>query len=1339
MAKEPGGAEKNYADKNYHEKVSDQIALTTGRQLEGMSNTVASTQQTLANTNLNTSTKAAAVAISAVDTGVQAYGVFKGAVENIFGAALIPALSGLGMKGKASLPISKQLDPVLGIDLHMVTIPPSPAPVPMPHPYIGMLFRPKDFLAAAIASFIPPPPVAPEPSEASTDAEQSAANINQIETVGLSAATLLVGSLGATVKIGGFIPRAVASTPTKSIPHFPMGAGFHPVYSRLCSKNNGHALFGSLLALADGDPIGGSGNHLHNSCQDIGVFSPHTLRRTKNKDETKKIGAQLFLPTSMINPTPTGATIITNPLPAPFSPARVLKKVLAGTFGKFFSKRLHKVVNNKIGSAKLKNALHKSICTVTGHPVDVATGNFFTDEEDFFLPSPVPLSWERTYYSQSDHEGPLGNGWHHAYDMAMHVDDDTNTVTVRLTDGRPIAFETPTLEFPSFNKAEQLELFMDDTNRLYLWDIKENLYYYFTPSTYKELHLLQTVANANGFATLFNYDSNGFLTKITDAAHRELTVANDNQGRILSITAPHPTIPNQTFVIASYAYDATGNLLTQTDAEGNSMLFEYEGKLMVKETWRNGLNWFFKYDGTQPGARCVHTWGDGDIYNHKLQFEAGKTIVTDSRGYDIAYYHNNGLVYKRMDPNGAVNQWLYDLDNQLLSETDPLGNAYLYGYDARGNQTQTTNPMGGTETTDYNFLHKNLPRTVQTPLGGKWQWKYDSNGNTVLVTNPNNASTKIEYDNGLPSTITDYLGNQTHLEYDQSYNLIQITEPSGAITQYTYDRLGRNTTTQNTKNAKQELFYDLLGRVTQVDDFDGNKVKLAYDGIDNLLQYTDSQTEVTYSYKGMWKMTGRFQNEKNTRFLYNKEEQLIRVENDRVPYTFKRDSVGNVIEETPFDGVTRHYEHDMAGNVIQKDVENYQGALAGNTKTQYAYNKLGNIQKVTYHDGVEHHFDYNTAGLLTSAINPASKVTFAYDALGNITKETQNDIILTNTYNAVGQRTNLQSSLGANLDLEYNELGQLSKMKTQQDWETTFGYDQMGLEIQRLLPGNIQQATHRDKLGRPTEQLTGHPSKRAKSRKYQWGLNNQLKQIIDSNTGVTNFEYNKNGHLTEAKYADGSTQNRYPDSQGNLYETPDKKDRTYSQDGKLEKKGSWHYKYDHQGNLSEKYKKTGRIFAIKEQHYKYTWNTAGMLEAVKRPDGETVTFAYDALGRRIYKKFKKTFTNFVWDGNVPLHEWKSFEIQDVLNDKVITWIFEEDSYSPIAKIKNNKQYSIVNDHLGTPTEMYQNDGSLYWERELNSNGKVIKETQKGSCPFLFQGQYYDDETDAGGSRTPKKQ
>ncbi|MFM2375248.1 MAG: hypothetical protein RLZZ165_345, partial [Bacteroidota bacterium] len=59
-----------------------------------------------------------------------------------------------------------------------------------------------------------------------------------------------------------------------------------------------------------------------------------------------------------------------------------------------------------------------------------------------------------------------------------------------------------------------------------------------------------------------------------------------------------------------------------------------------------------------------------------------------------------------------------------------------------------------------------------------------------------------------------------------------------------------------------------------------------------------------------------------------------------------------------------------------------------------------------------------------------------------------------------------------------------------------------------------------------------------------------------------------------------------------------------------------------------------------------------------RPDGLEVTFAYDALGRRLWKKAGRATTRFVWDGDVLLHEWKSVEGRAPDPDDVVTWLFE---------------------------------------------------------------------------------
>ncbi|CAM3763566.1 DUF6531 domain-containing protein [Flavobacterium branchiophilum] len=428
----------------------------------------------------------------------------------------------------ACLPIAKQLDPVLGIDIHMVTLPPSgPAPIPMPHPFIGMLLNPRDFISIAAAVVVAEfkDPIVPVDSENPTEKEQHDMNIEAIKDITYSIIKSKYG-LNATVFIDGKFPRAVAGTPTKNIPHFPMGVGFHKVYSRMVKKDNGHSLLGSLVALADGAPISGGQAHLFNCCWDIGIFSPHS------KSKRRKIGVELYLPTGIIIPLPMSKTILTNPIPAPFNPIAKLQEFVKSSFGRFFKKKLKNKkladkLHSKVGGAGLgSRMLHKAICTVTGHPVDVATGNFFTDEEDFFLPGPVPLSWERTYYSKSDYEGPLGNGWHHAYDMAMHIDYDTNTVSIRLADGRPMAFELPTPEIPSFNLAEPKSGYIGKKKALSDKEVK----YLFKNQQQNIVYLNKTIDTLQKQVTKINE----IHSKSTNVIHQQIKTIYTRSGHTFS-------------------------------------------------------------------------------------------------------------------------------------------------------------------------------------------------------------------------------------------------------------------------------------------------------------------------------------------------------------------------------------------------------------------------------------------------------------------------------------------------------------------------------------------------------------------------------------------------------------------------------------------------------------------------------------------------------------------------------------------------------------------------------------------------------------------------------------
>ena len=137
--------------------------------------------------------------------------------------------------------------------------------------------------------------------------------------------------------------------------------------------------------------------------------------------------------------------------------------------------------------------------------------------------------------------------------------------------------------------------------------------------------------------------------------------------------------------------------------------------------------------------------------------------------------------------------------------------------------------------------------------------------------------------------------------------------------------------------------------------------------------------------------------------------------------------------------------------------------------------------------------------------------------------------------------------------------------------------------------------------------------------------------------------------------------------------------------------------------------------------WRYDWQSDGMLARVVGPDGKEVSFAYDALGRRIRKSFAGTTTHFVWDGNVPLHEWTE-------ENEMITWLFEQDTFVPAAKlVANGECFSIISDYLGTPLQAYDKKGNKVWEQELDIYGRQRKRPS-AFIPFKYQEQYEDVET-----------
>ena len=409
---------------------------------------------------------------------------------------------------------------------------------------------------------------------------------------------------------------------------------------------------------------------------------------------------------------------------------------------------------------------------------------------------------------------------------------------------------------------------------------------------------------------------------------------------------------------------------------------------------------------------------------------------------------------------------------------------------------------------------------------------------------------------------------------------------------------------------------------------------------------------------------------------------------------------------------------------------------------------------------------------------------FERDALGRIVREIRNGHAIEHAYDSRSRLVRTLSDLGVDITHGYDDAGLPESVKAivqgmPHPWEARLQHDRLGRETLRTMTGGVTCAMQYDGVGRPSRQSVTRGGHSLYNRGYRWDDDFLLSHAHDAISGrIARYFYDDFGSLAEAEYGDGARQWRNPDVMGNVYDSTDRTDRTYARGGQLREDRRWRYHYDKQGNLVLKTKRKIRadfghdtpqvkdkgffglfsgsntskerreqeeLIAWQPGDYAYTWLPNDMLGSVTRPDGKTVTFKYDALGRRIEKTFNGRVHRYLWDGDVVLHEWEYAETdrpQPIVaengevsfdkpepTDNLVTWVHDTGSYVPTAKLVGGKRYGIVSDYIGRPVQAYDEHGTPVWQADYDIYGNLFNlRGNRGFVPFRQLGQYEDEET-----------
>lgn len=1224
-------------------------------------------------------------------------------------------------------------DPMLGVDVHFELVPmPAPTPTPIPNPFTGIVFDP----------------------------------------VGLAAGLLIGGAMSAVlgapfqgpVLYWTAFPATNTGTEGKHVPGhiiIPPGTGWAPFPKTpkpvihpgetpdppnpVKPEDDAIMIFGSKTVTVMGS----------NACR-LG-------------DIALSCGEPVRLPSTVVLAVPKGAPILIGGPPS----LDILAAVLASLRTRFMSDSLHALIS-RLKPSRFRNVLHRVACFLTGHPVDVASGKVLTEAVDIELPGPLPLKLERIYNSAcARRDGILGHGWSHTLEQAVWR--ERGKVVFLAEDGREIEFDT--FDFPNhrvevggrvYNPIERLWLHCE---RAGVWKVEDAVggVRLFGPVAGRSdgRAMLQRMVSPTGdHQVAFSYDAVGRLARVEDASKRTILLRHDRHGRMTEMHLPQASGDGH-YCHRRYQYDANGDLVRVVDAHGNAWSFEYTSHLLVREQDRNGLSFYFQYDGLGEDAWCVRTWGDGGIHDHVLSYDKKNhvTMVTDSKGQTTQYHMNvAGLVVKVVDPLGGETKYEYDpVTLQQTKETDALGRVTVNEYDDRGNPTVLVKPDGAT--TRFSWDARNRLVAHEDARGGQWAWRYDSVGRLLERRASDGTWTGYQHDAGYLTAVDLGGGRPMRIGYDSQGLIAEIEAPDGARMKRRHDRLGRPVEQHDPGGSRQSRRFDLEGMAVEMRESTGNQRVVVRDAEGNVVRDKDAQHDVTYTYSGLGNIASRTEAGTKLCFEYDTEAKLTAIVHgdDRV-YRFKRDERGEVIAQVGFDGARREYVLDAEAQVVEL-------RRASGTTTRYVHDAQGRLVEAEHSDGTREQYSYREDGELLEATNGDATVRFERDALGRVVREHQGEHWVESGYDVRGYRVRMRSSFGAAMDAERNELGDVVGMRywstrsatnssdpVAAHWAARFERDQLGQELERRLPGGIRSRWGRDALGRPLRHELDGDSK-FRDVQYEWGADARLRRMVDHLRGRTiELAYDGLGALAQADFGDGRVDVRMPDALGNLFRRSDRRDREYGAAGQLLQvatpQGPRRYRYDDDGNLVEKIEPDGKV-------WRYEWSAAGTLISVERPDGKVVEYRYDALGRRILKRYDGATTHFVWDRNVLLHEWTvSDEEQEQaspappadapalagLDDlyagrptrgppplDLVTWLFEPGSFFPVAKMVGDASYSIVTDYHGVPVGMFDMDGRRVWSAEIDTYGQLHDiETAEGFdaefCPLRWPGQYEDSET-----------
>lgn len=565
-----------------------------------------------------------------------------------------------------------------------------------------------------------------------------------------------------------------------------------------------------------------------------------------------------------------------------------------------------------------------------------------------------------------------------------------------------------------------------------------------------------------------------------------------------------------------YYHDNYDRLIKTVDSIGNVVLYTYDG--------------FDRPVSVTDSENNVYQYSYNSIANTSTLKLNGATESTDRLLLTQVFDNYGNVISQTAYPNNSTSETLteayeYDLNNNVISYSNPKGNNTTYLYDAANRLRETVLPNGVKATSTYS--------TFNTPTFEKI---YDEEGDE--------RSARISYRNEKGDMRMRFFNYDRRMVDSDGYaadskgRTTQINEGENAYS-FIYDELDHPVILTSGESQIHRR-YDQFGEIAAAST-DGNTPTIRYGHNyfgDISVKLQNEAHYISYGYNSIGKaVQGLMPSERLENYTYTANGNLDTIVSDNKTFDYDYYDTGYVKSITYPNGLKTTYNYDNINRVTSMTTT--KGTTTINTLL-YEYDSNGNVVSET-RNGAETTYTYDSLDrLLSVTYSDGSSVTYEYDALNNRTKETySNGDVKDYVYDKKYQLQEVKLNGQVTDTFTYNESGAVvthnDKTYTYDEWDRmssysdgtdtyTYKYDANGIRTQKndkqyVVDINNNVIAETDNTGTITDEiLWGHqPLARKVNGSWYYYIYNAHGDVVglvnEAGTVVNTYEYTPWGEI----------------------------------------------------------------------------------------------------------------------------------------------------------------------------------------------------------------------------------